>query len=222
MKTREIKKIVVLDGNRGVDMEKYMYEVKKLIDVKNSITLGYNVSFNRETDTFMKKVLVVKRSYDKNSWNYVESTTYTEKIIHKRRSSKGIEREKILKDRYLKVIEVDSDKGSNELEWKEQVIRVGTGFRVRKDEKDPNKRRFDVGYADVKEYKRKEGREVVVDTSSMSITIIGKGANSRVKVMNAVSDIEKRRRVSKYTGSGIIRKSKQGKRKLKSTKSSSK
>lgn len=103
-------------------------------------------------------------------------------------------------------------------EWKEQVVRVGTGFRVRKHEKDQGRRRFDVGYADRKTYKRKPGREAVVDQSSMGRTVRGKGEEARVKVMNAVCEMEKRRPASEYTGSGIRRKSQVGKRKLKPTK----
>lgn len=107
-------------------------------------------------------------------------------------------------------------------EWKEQIARVGTGYRVRKDEKDPTRRRFDVGYSDRKVYKRKEGREGRIDQTNMGRTLVGKGENARVKVMNAVCQIEKRRKVSDYTGSGIRRKSRVGKRKLKPTKPQSK
>lgn len=107
-------------------------------------------------------------------------------------------------------------------EWKEQIARVGTGYRVRKDEKDPTRRRFDVGYSDRKVYKRKEGRDARIDQSNMGRTLVGKGENARVKVMNAVCQIEKRRQVSDYTGSGIRRKSRVGKRKLKPTKPQSK
>lgn len=107
-------------------------------------------------------------------------------------------------------------------EWKEQIARVGTGYRVRKDEKDPKRRRFDVGYSDRKVYKRKEGRDAVIDQSNMGRTLVGKGKNARVKVMNAVCQIEKRRKVSDYTGSGIRRKGRVGKRKLKPTKPQSK
>ena len=102
--------------------------------------------------------------------------------------------------------------------WKEQVVRVGTGYRVRRDEKDNKKRRFDVGYADRKEFKRDKSRDVKVDGSNIGRTVEGKGKDSRVKVMNAVARIEKRRPVSKYTGSGILRKSIVGKMKLKPTK----
>jgi hypothetical protein len=107
-------------------------------------------------------------------------------------------------------------------EWKEQVARVGTGYRVRKDEKDPRKRRFDVGYADLKTYKRKEGRDAVVESSNIGRTVVGKGKDARVKVMNAVCEMEKRRPASEYTGSGILRKSRVGKLKLKPTKPSGK
>lgn len=110
------------------------------------------------------------------------------------------------------------EKQGERKEWKEQVVRVGTGYRVRRDQKDNKKRRFDVGYADRKEYKRENSREVKVDASNRGRTVEGKGKDSRVKVMNAVAGIEKRRPVSKYTGSGIMRKSMVGKRKLKPTK----
>jgi len=103
-------------------------------------------------------------------------------------------------------------------EWKEQVVRVGTGYRVRKHEKKPGTRRFDVGYGDRKEYTRKPGREAIVDQSSMGRRVVGKGEDARVKVMNAVCGMEKRRPASEYTGSGIRRKSEVGKRKLKPTK----
>jgi hypothetical protein len=103
-------------------------------------------------------------------------------------------------------------------EWKEQVVRVGTGYRVRKQEGDPRTRRFDVGYSDRKTYTRKPGREATVDQSNMGRTLVGKGENARVRVMNAVCAMEKRRRASEYTGSGIRRKSRVGKRKLKPTK----
>jgi len=112
--------------------------------------------------------------------------------------------------------------GTPSREWKEQVVRVGTGYRVRKDEKNPRKRRFDVGYSDLKSYTRKEGREATVEGSNMGRTIVGKGTDARVKVINAVCAMEKRREVSEYTGSGIMRKSRVGKLKLKPTKPSGK
>jgi len=118
--------------------------------------------------------------------------------------------------------ELDRKKTQEVREWKEQVVRVGTGYRVRKDEKDPQKRRFDVGYSDLKTYKRKEGREGSVESSNIGRTILGKGKDARVRVINAVSAIEKRRPVSEYTGSGIRRKSRVGKLKLKPTKPSGK
>jgi len=116
------------------------------------------------------------------------------------------------------------DQGEKEVrsEWKEQVARVGTGYRVRRDEKDPRKRNFDVGYADLKTYKRKEGREVKVEGTNMGRMVSAKGKDARVKVMNAVCAMEKRRPASEYTGSGILRKSRVGKLKLKPTKPSGK
>jgi len=79
-----------------------------------------------------------------------------------------------------------------------------------------------VGYADRKVYTRKAGREAKVEGSNMGRTLTAKGPHARVKVMNAVGDREKRRRVSEYTGSGIRRKSRVGKRKLKPTKAQTK
>lgn len=105
-----------------------------------------------------------------------------------------------------------------EEEWKEQIARVGTGYRVRKDEKEGERRWFDVGYSDRKTYKRKPGREARVDQTNTGRTVVGKGKDARVKVINAVVQMEKRRPVSEYTGSGIRRKSRVGKRKLKPTK----
>lgn len=224
MKVRELIKTIVLEDTHNLNIDQYLVEVKKIIEVKSPITEGYNVSFKRETGDFIKKELVIHRSHDKSMWTYMENTANTDKVILKLRNSKLDEREEALKNRYLNITKIGlvSNNVINVSEWKEHVVRVGTGFRVRKDDKNPKRRRFDVGYADVKEYNRKDNRDVIVDSSSMNITIVGKCENARVKVMNAVSDIEKRRPVSKYTGSGIIRKSKQGKRKLKSTKSSSK
>lgn len=106
--------------------------------------------------------------------------------------------------------------------WKEAVVRVGTGYRVRKDERNPQKRRFDVGYADRKTYTRQPGREARIEASNMGRTVRGKGPQARVRVMNAVCAREKRRPASEYTGSGIRRKSKVGKRKLKPTKAQTK
>jgi len=128
----------------------------------------------------------------------------------KRREKKRHQREERERNQETKVEDIK--------EWKEKVVRVGTGYRVRKDEKDQTRRRFDVGYSDRKVYKRKEGRDAVIDQGNMGRTLVGKGENARVKVMNAVCQREKRRQVSDYTGSGIRRKSRVGTRKLKPTK----
>lgn len=224
VKERERKKSIVLEGASEADRGKYMNEVNKIVGGKegNPRSSRYNVSCTRKIGDYNKNELEINLSKNTKGWKYVENTYYTESTIQKRMDSKRGEREVALKERYEGIVNTDQAVKNGVVEWKEQLVRVGTGFRVRKDEKDPSRRRFDVGYADVKRYKRKENREVVVDSSSMGRTVIGKGENARVKVMNAVSDIEKRRPVSKYTGSGILRKSMQGKRKLKSTKSSSK
>lgn len=140
--------------------------------------------------------------------------------IHgRRRKSRGDRK----RDRQLKLdnMDVGHGKPSNKnkvVEWKQQVARVGTGFRVRRDEKNPRKRRFDVGFSDMKEFIRKDGVEVDIDQSSTGRTVRANGEDARVKVMNTVSLMEKRRPVSPYTGSGIRRKELVGKLKLKSTK----
>jgi hypothetical protein len=141
------------------------------------------------------------------------------KRVRKRIQTRG----KVVRKKRSERRQAPETKGnSGPREWKEQVVRVGTGYRVRKDEKDPRTRRFDVGYCDRKPYKRKDGREATVDQSSMGRTLVGKGENARVKVINAVAGMEKRRAASEYTGSGIRRKSRVGKRKLKPTKAQAK
>ena len=146
-------------------------------------------------------------------------------VVHQRRQKQLNGRMDRLKGRSLEELgKEDRSKKVDQpvTEWKEQVVRVGTGFRVRKDENNPRRRRFDVGFSDMKSYTRKEGREAVIDSSNMGRTLSGKCKDARVKVMNAVSAMEKRRRVSEYTGSGILRKSIVGKLKRKSTKAGGK
>jgi hypothetical protein len=140
------------------------------------------------------------------------------KGIHGLRKQRKGKREKSLEEKESR----NQKKGRETSEWKEDVVRVGTGYRVRRDEKDPRKRRFDVGYSDRKEYKRKEGREVKVEKSNIGRTLVGKGKDARVRVINAVCAREKLRPASEYTGSGIRRKSRVGKRKLKPTKAQTK
>lgn len=181
----------------------------------------YKVEVGRENQRRWKRIegresrkgrnreeLVIKRERMNKKQNK-ERRRKLEEIRKRKRKEVRKERER-LKGEKEKTEEVN--------EWKEEVVRVGTGYRVRRDEKDKNTRRFDVGYSDRKKYTRKEGRKAIVDQSSIGRTVRGKGKDARVKVMNAVSEMEKRRRVSEYTGSGIIRKSRVGKRKLKPTK----
>ena len=81
---------------------------------------------------------------------------------------------------------------------------------------------MDVGYTDRKKYKRKEGVEVEVEKNQIGRKRKGKGKKGREKVMNAVVEREKRRKVSEYTGSGIVRKERVGRKKLKPTKARAK
>lgn len=172
-----------------------------------------------------RKEVEVQRSLPRKSersGSVVDQTEENRTALKKRR---GKERDAVwegVKTRSTKKGTDPKANGATVTEWKEQVARVGTGYRVRKDEKNPRKRRFDVGYADMKSYTRKEGREASVDSSNMGRTIVGKGKDARVKVMNAVCAMEKRRPASEYTGSGILRKSRVGKLKLKPTKPSGK
>jgi hypothetical protein len=166
-----------------------------------------------------RKELEVTLTVPSSQLNPIENGSH---VLNKRRQEQRNEVMTSVKTRRTSQRSVEMNQEQPITEWKEQVVRVGTGYRVRKDEKDPRKRRFDVGYADMKVYKRKDGREAVIDSSNMGRTVIGKCQDARVKVMNAVSAMEKRRRVSEYTGSGILRKSMVGKLKLKSTKAGGK
>ena len=184
--------------------------------------VSFEVNYNRKSGRGNRKELNRTRVGKlKNQVGY-ESDNYLVSDLKRRR-------EKELKKRTTTVItirnttfEEKKEKRTEVTEWKEQVARVGTGYRVRKDDKDPRKRRFDVGYADRKTYKRKEGRDARIDSSNIGRTLTCKGKDARVKVINAVCDIEKRRPVSEYTGSGILRKSMVGKLKFKPTKASGK
>lgn len=149
-----------------------------------------------------------------------EGTSRRTKERKGRRRKSREERKRERQEKLVNNVEVIGKDKTNgkDGEWKQQVARVGTGFRVRRDEKNPRRRRFDVGYSDRKAYKRKEGVEVQIEQSSTGRTVRAKGPDARVKVMNTVSMMEKRRPVSPYTGSGIRRKERVGKLKLKPTK----
>jgi hypothetical protein len=141
----------------------------------------------------------------------------TEEKLEKR-NRKRIERRSVV-NKETKKAEV--------MEWVEEVVRVGTGYRVRRDvvtkgEKKEKWRRFDVGYTDVKKYRRKEGVDAEVSESMIGRKVKAKGHDARIKVINTVCEREKRRRVSVYTGNGILRKSEVGKKKLKPTKATRK
>lgn len=115
-------------------------------------------------------------------------------------------------------------KKKEETEWSEEIVRVGTGFRVRIAPVDPQTvestatRDFDVGFSDRKKYKRKEHVEVELAKNHIGrkLKLVAKGA--RQTLINEVCKIENRRKRSEYTGCGITRKSRVGKKKLKPTK----
>lgn len=109
-------------------------------------------------------------------------------------------------------------------EYEVEVRRVGTGYRVYKEKEDL--RRFDVGYSDRKEVKRPKGVEVVRDSKNTSRVVKANEERRKkprgwvkIVVINTVASMEKVRKVSAYTGSGVRRSEKVGKRKRKSTKS---
>jgi hypothetical protein len=104
--------------------------------------------------------------------------------------------------------------------WSEEVVRSGTGYRVRRDGDGANggKRLFDVGYCDRKVYPRTHGVTATVAANGQALTLRATGPRARVRVMNAVVAREKLRPLNAYTGAGITRRSRKGAKKLKSTK----
>lgn len=80
------------------------------------------------------------------------------------------------------------------------------------------KRVLDVGYCDLKVYPRTRGLDAVVHANGQGVVLSAKGAQARMRVMNAVVAREKRRPLNAYTGAGITRRSRKGVKKLKSTK----
>jgi hypothetical protein len=228
---RRSKSIVwnTVEGSDRGDLRKEVEKGRSKVVHKNE-RVKFEVQYSRKEgnslvkDLVGRKELEVKRSVPRKKKGRGDHLDPREGDTESLKKRRGKERESVLnglKRRSEK--KAARSNGEKEVrEWKEQVVRVGTGYRVRKDEKDPRKRRFDVGYSDLKPYKRKEGREASVDSSNMGRTIVGKGKDARVKVMNAVCAMEKRRPASEYTGSGILRKSRVGKLKLKPTKPSGK
>lgn len=99
--------------------------------------------------------------------------------------------------------------------WEEELVRVGTGYRVRKEE---GVREFDLGYSDMKEYVREKGVSVEVAKNNMGRVLKYEGDSAREKAMNRVCKRESMRKRSVYTGCGRTRKSRVGKKKLKPTK----
>lgn len=227
---RRSKSILVSGRKDGVSSrEGLRKEVEKgrRKAVQKNGRLKYELRYERKEDKRLTKDLnsmkelevsrYVPKNKERSDLDYLDQSPFDLKKSRKK------ERDAVLDEVKRRL----SKKGKrsnfeNVTEWKESVVRVGTGYRVRKDEKNPRKRRFDVGYSDLKSYTRKEGRESSVDSSNMGRTVFGKGENARVKVMNAVCAMEKRRPASEYTGSGILRKSRVGKIKLKPTKPSGK
>lgn len=114
-------------------------------------------------------------------------------------------------------------KKEGERVWEEEMVRVGTGYRVRwaekrEGEKEVKKRVFDVGYSDRKEYVREEGVEVELAKNNMGRNVKYVGKEARQRAMNVVCKRERMRKRSVYTGCGRTRKSRVGKKKLKPTK----
>ena len=121
-------------------------------------------------------------------------------------------------------------KKEEEKVWEKEVKRVGTGHRVRREEREsmenPGKKEkrlvLDLVYTDIKKRKIKEGLDVELDKNRMVMKLKGKGKEGRQKRINTVVEREKRRKVSEYTGCGIMRKEKVGAKKLKPTKARAK
>lgn len=106
-------------------------------------------------------------------------------------------------------------KGEAPKVWEEELVRVGTGYRVRRVEEH---REFDLGYSDMKKYVREKGVSVEVAKNNMGRTLKYSGEEAREKAMNIVCKRERMRKRSVYTGCGRTRKSRVGKKKLKPTK----
>jgi len=229
-------KTLVWKRKDGKELTSWKKEIESILGerhqvVKKNGRIQYQIEYGRKDGNPFRdgieerKEVEISRSLSIHgkSWEGSEECM-KETLIKRRKKERDLVCEKV-KQRSLKKrsrTSVDDKKIPEVREWKEQVVRVGTGYRVRKDEKDPRKRRFDVGYSDLKTYKRKDGREATVESSNMGRTVVGKGNDARVKVINAVCAMEKRRPASEYTGSGILRKSRVGKLKLKPTKPSGK
>ena len=101
--------------------------------------------------------------------------------------------------------------------WEEEIVRVGTGYRVRRGDA-PGRRKFDVGYGDRKPYKIPMGVEVELGKTNTSRKVKSEGKGARERVMKVVCTRERIRKRSVYTGCGRSRKSRVGKKKLKPTK----
>lgn len=108
-------------------------------------------------------------------------------------------------------------KEGGERVWEEDMVRVGTGYRVREGAKGGRRER-DRGYGHRRKHVVGEGRVAEVGKAHTSRKICGKGEGCRQKVINEVYRREARRPRSVYTGCGRSRKSRIGKKKLKSTK----
>ena len=100
-------------------------------------------------------------------------------------------------------------------EAEEDRIRVGTGYRVRREGRT---RRLDVGFSDVKPFDRPEGVEAKVASSQTGFTLKATGPRARVRLGNAIDRVRHVRPSSAYTGTGILRKRDRGRKKLKPTK----
>jgi len=234
MRTKETKEVKEIKRQKSLVMRGGDTDVntfKKKVDLRRKTgraqqtrktRVQVDAKCERKNEKEERKELEVSRTAQPKSYVQWDDAFQVMALKRRKQERKGVV--KGIEDRWKveQGTKVNQIQKPDVLEWKEQVVRVGTGYRVRLDEKNQRKRRFDVGYSDVKEYQRKEGRQVTIDSSNIGRTVTGKGKGCRVKVMNAVCDMEKRRPTSEYTGSGILRKNRVGTRKLKSTKASGK
>jgi hypothetical protein len=157
-------------------------------------------------------------THNKNGYELQVCETIHDTEIIKYRTREIEKRKGWIKNHFGDNINKKKKKEEEVLEWKVPIARIGTGYRVRLDETNPRRRNFDVGYSDIKTYQIKDGRHATVESSNKGRTLYASGKGCRVRVINAVCSIENRQKVSKYTGSGILRKSRVGRLKLKPTK----
>lgn len=110
-------------------------------------------------------------------------------------------------------------RSSRKSSYETEMVRVGTGYRVRKVE--GKERELDLGFGHIRKYTLGPGVELVeVNKSGRKLWADKQEGpvSGRERVMRDVVGLERRRPLSVYTGCGITRKSRVGKKKLKPTK----